>query len=139
VAGGDTRTIVREIYDAYERRDFERVAALLHEDVDWVIYGPVEVFPFAGPRRGRAAVLQAMGAIAEKYALESYKPEIILVDGERAAVLSDVNFKQRATDRTLRFRVANFLRLQDGKVIEFREFANTFDLVQQALGRELQL
>ena len=54
-------------------------------------------------------------------------------------MLSDVYFKQRATNRTLRFRVANFLRLQDGKVIEFREFANTFDLVQQALGRELQL
>jgi ketosteroid isomerase-like protein len=139
VAGGDTRTTVLEIYDAYERRDFERVAALLHEDIDWVIYGPTEVFPFAGSRRGRAAVLQAMGAIAEKYVLESYKPEIILVDGERAAVLSDVNFKQRATNRTLRFRLANFLRLQDGKVIEFREFANTFDLVQQALGRELQL
>ena len=80
-----------------------------------------------------------MGSIAEHYLLESYKPEIMIVDGERAAVMSDVSFKQRATDRTLRFRVANFLRFQDGKVIEFREFANTFDVVEQALGRELQL
>ncbi len=139
MAESDTRATVRELYDAYGRRDFERVAALIHDDIDWVIYGPVGVFPFAGPRRGRAAVLSALAGIAELYSLESYTPEIILADGDRAAVMSDVSFKQRATNRTMRFRVANFLRLQDGKVIEFREFANTFDVVEQALGRELQL
>ena len=51
--------------------------------------------------------------------------------------MSDVSFTQRAIKRTLRFRVANFLRFQDGKLIEFREFANSFDVVDQALGREL--
>jgi ketosteroid isomerase-like protein len=132
-----THAVVDSLYDAYERRDFERVAALLHDDIDWVIYGPVSVFPFAGPRRGRAAVLQALAGIAEQYALESYKREIIMVEGDRAAVMSDVSFRQRSTERTLRFRLANFLRFEDGRVIEFREFANTFDVVEQALGREL--
>ena len=61
------------------------------------------------------------------------------MDGDRAAVMSDVNFGQRATERTLRFRLANFLRFQDGRIIEFREFTNTFDVVEQALGRELPL
>ncbi len=41
-----------ELYDAYERGDFQRVAAPIHDDVDWVIYAPLSVFPFAGPRRG---------------------------------------------------------------------------------------
>jgi ketosteroid isomerase-like protein len=80
-----------------------------------------------------------LGAIAEEYTLQSYKREISIVDGDRAAVMSDVNFTQRATGRTLRFRVANFLRFQDGRVIEFREFSNSFDVVEQALGRELRL
>jgi len=61
----------------------------------------------------------------------------MVVDGDRAAVMSDVAFKQRSTSRTLRFHLANFLRFRDGKLIEFREFANTFDLVEQALGRML--
>jgi hypothetical protein len=47
VSEGDTRAIVRELYDAYGRRDFERVAALIHDDIDWVIYAPMSVFPFA--------------------------------------------------------------------------------------------
>ena len=139
MSNGDTRATVVALYGAYARRDFEQIAAAIHDDIDWVIYGPVAVFPFAGPRRGRAAVLEAMAGIAQVYSLENYKPEIMIVDGDRAAVMSDVSFTQRATNRILRFRVANFLRIQDGRLIEFREFINTFDVVEQALGRELQL
>jgi ketosteroid isomerase-like protein len=137
--GEDNRATVNELYGAYERRDFDRVAALIHDDIDWAIYAPVSIFPFAGPRQGRDAVLQALSGIAAEYTLQSYTREITIVDGDRAAVMSDVNFTQRATGRTLRFRVANFLRFQDGRVIEFREFSNSFDVVEQALGRELRL
>ena len=135
----DTRAIIRELYDAYGQRDFERVAALIHDDIDWMIYAPMSVFPFAGPRRGRAAVLEAMAAIAKAFALESYAPEFMIVEGDRAAVMSDASYRQRTTSRILRLRIANFLRLQDGRLIEFREFINSFDAVEQALGRELRL
>src|SRR5271166_2688517 len=104
------RERVDALYDAYGRRDFERVASYIHPDIDWVIYAPVSVFPFAGPRHGRAAVLTAMAGVAEAYVIENYKPEVVIVEGERAAIVSDVGFTQRATKRLLRFRVANFLR-----------------------------
>src|SRR5262245_19348016 len=132
-----TRAIVTDLYAAYERRDFERVTALIHDDIDWIIYAPMQVFPFVGHRSGKAAVLEALAGIAKDYQLESYVPKVMVVDGDRAAVMSDVTFKQRATNRTLRFHLANFLRFRDGKLIEFREFANTFDLVEQAIGRML--
>jgi ketosteroid isomerase-like protein len=134
-----TRELVTRLYAAYAARDFDQVAAALHDDIDWIIYYPVSVFPFAGQRTGRAAVLQAMADIAGLYMLDSYKIEITIVDGDRAAVMSDVSFIQRATKRVLRFRIANFLRYRDGKLIEFREFVNSFDVVEQALGRELSL
>lgn len=133
------RETVRDLYAAYARRDTARVAAMIHDDIDWVIYGPISIFPFAGPRHGRLAVLAAMAEIGEHYRLESHDVEILLVDGDRAAAIADVSFIQRTTNRTMRFRLANFLRFQDGKLIEFREFANTFDVVEQVLGRELQL
>jgi ketosteroid isomerase-like protein len=80
-----------------------------------------------------------MAGIAADYILENYQVEITIVEDDRAAVISDVSFTQRATNRLLRFRVANFLRFQDGRLIEFREFSNSFDVVEQALGRELNL
>ena len=127
------------MYSAYGRRDFDRVAELIHDDVDWIIYGPMQIFPFAGARRGKTAVLAALGGIAKDYQLERYEPKVMVVEGDRAAVMSEVAFKQRSTGRTLRFRVANFLRIEDGRLIEFREFANSFDLVEQALGRFIEI
>ena len=138
MAESDTRVLVRDLYDAYGRRDFDRVAALIHDDIDWVIYSPMAVFPFAGPRQGRAAVLAVMGEIAIVVALESYNPEVMIVDGARAALMSGVSYRQRATDRVLRLRIASFLRWQDGRLIEYREFIDSFDAVEQALGHELQ-
>ena len=134
-----TRAIVEEIYAAYGRRDFDRVAALIHDDIDWMIYGPIQVFPFAGARRGTVAVLEALGGLAKEYQLERYQPKVIIVEGDRAAVMSEVAFIQRATNRTMSFQVANFLRLEGGRVIEFREFANSFDIVEQALGRFIEV
>jgi ketosteroid isomerase-like protein len=134
-----TREVVIDLYDAYERRDLDRVAELIDDDVEWIIYAPMQVFPFAGYRRGKSAVLRALAGIAKDYELKSYVPQVVVVDGDRAAVMSDVAFMQRATERTLHFHLANFLRIQNGRVVEFREFANTFDVVEQALGRTLPL
>jgi ketosteroid isomerase-like protein len=139
-----TRAVVRELYDAYGhdaygRGDGERVSALIDDDIDWVIYGPMDVFPFEGARRGKAAVLETLAAIAKEYELKRYQPETVIVDGDRAAVLSDVSFVQRSSGRMLRFRLANFLRFRDGRLVEFREFSDTFDVTQQALGKLLDL
>jgi len=132
-----TRDLVTDLYAAYARGDADRIAELIDDGIDWIIHGPMQIFPFAGHRRGKMAVLEALGALAKDYVLERYEPRSMLVDGDRAAVMSDVAFKQRATGRTLRFHIANFLRFRDGRVVEFREFANTFDVVEQALGRML--
>jgi len=132
-----TRAVVRDLYDAYARGDDQRVAALIHDDIDWVMHGPVQVFPFVGPRRGKTEVLAALAAVAKDYALERYEPEVVIVDGDRAAVLLNVAFTQRATGRMLTFRMVDMLRFRDGRVVEFREFSDTFDVVEQALGRWL--
>jgi ketosteroid isomerase-like protein len=134
-----TRAAVKTLYEAYAAHDLERVAAVIHDDIEWIIYGPVQVFPFQGPRRGKAQVLDVLGAIAKDYELERYVPEIVVVEGDRAAVMSDAAFLQRATNRTLSLRLADFLRFHDGQLIEFREFTDTFDAVEQALGKWLDV
>src|SRR4051794_30515534 len=98
-----TRAVVEDIYSSYARHDFQRVAALMDDDVDWIIYGPMHVFPFVGARRGKAAVLEALGGIAKDYLLERYVTNLIIVEGDRAAVMSEVGFRQRSTSRMLSF------------------------------------
>ena len=48
-------------------------------------------------------------------------------------------FVQRTTGRILSLRLVNFLRIQDGRMIEFKEFSDTFDVVEQAMGAWLEV
>ena len=135
----DTRATIIELHDAYRKGDVERVAAVIHDDIDWIIHGPVRIFPFEGPRRGKQQVMEVLAAIAEQFELKRYDHELLIVEGERAAVLSNTAFEQRSTGRVLSLRLVNFVRVQDGKIIEFREFSDTFDVVEQAVGSFLQV
>ena len=136
---GETRATLKELYSAYREGNAERVAALIDEDIDWCIYGPARVFPFEGPRRGKAQVIDVLAAIGAQYELKRHDQEIMVVEGERGAVLSQVAFVQRATGRTLSMRLINFVRVRNGRIIEFREFSDTFDVVEQAAGTWLQV
>jgi len=135
----DTRTTVIELHKAYLAGDAEKVASMIHDDIDWVIHGPAHLFAFEGPRCGKAAVLETLAAIGQQFELKRYEQELLIVEGERAAVLSQTAFVQRATGRTLAMQLVNFLRVVDGKIIEFREFSDTFDVVEQAVGAPLRV
>ena len=134
-----TRETLNDLYRAYREGNAERVAALIDDDIDWCIYGPARVFTFEGPRRGKAQVIDVLAAIGEQYELKRHDQEIIIVEGDRAAVLSQVAFVQRATGRTLSMRLINFVRVRDGRIVEFREFSDTFDVVEQAAGSWLHV
>lgn len=134
-----TRKLVRQLYDAVGRGDLTAFAALIHNDIDWIIHGPIEIFPFQGPRKGNAAVLEVMEGIGRLYKLKRHEPEIMVADGDRAAAFVSIAFEQRATGRTLTFRIVNFMRFENGLLIEFRELSDTFDMIQQALGRLLKV
>lgn len=131
-----TRAAVTDFYGAYVRGDIDRVASSVGDDIKWVIYAPRGLFGFAGPRRGKDAVLKTLAAIANDYALESYVPKIIMADGDRAAVVSDVRFTQRASGRVLNFRIADVMRLdEEGRIVEFEEFVDSVDVAEQATGQ----
>ena len=135
----ETRETLAALLQAHRRRDFTGFAVLLHDDIDWIIHGPIEVFPFAGLRRGRPAVLQALALMGLSYSLHDYEPDFTIVEDDRAAIMADVSLTQLATGRLLRFRAANLIRVAGGKVIEFRELADSFDQAEQALGRLIEL
>lgn len=127
-----TRAIVEQLHEASERRRRARrgVHSRQHR---LVIYGPARIFPFEGPRRGKAQVLEVFSAIGSQFELKRYEPEIIFVEGDRAATMVRTAFEQRTTGRMLSLRLVNFLRIQDGQVIEFKESSDTFDVVEQAM------
>ena len=132
-----TRTALEDLLDAFRTGDNDRLAACYDDDINWLFHAPVSVFPFAGARRGRVEVFKGFAAMYELFRLVDYQVCVKLVDGDRAATLSESQMVQRATGRTIRSRIAGFHRFSDGRLIEYRGFVDSFDAVEQVLGREL--
>jgi len=139
VSSESTRAIIEDIIDAYQRGDNDRFAARVHEDIDWLFHAPVSLFPFAGVRHGKAEVFKGLAAMYQAYRPVKYQVRALIVDGDRSATQSEAVMEQRATGRVIHARLANFHRFQDGLLIEYRGFTDSFDAAEQVLGRELGL
>ena len=65
----------RAFHRAINERQSEDLEALIDEEVDWAIYGPIDMFPFLGARRGKAAVLEVIRQIAENVRVHRFDRE----------------------------------------------------------------
>ena len=134
------RAIVEAFYKVYSTRDAEKIGEFLHDDVEWTINGPVDYLRFCGTHRGKAAVLDLIKRqVPAVLRVFSFVPDAIVVDGDRAAMLSRQSSKRAIDGRAISYRVANFIRFRDGKVIENLSLLDSFDAVEQVLGRPLGL
>jgi len=67
----------------------------------------------------------------------TYQPIFVVTDKKAAAIIVTLQLRQRSTGRIIHLLNAHFIRFHDGLIIELREFMDSFDAVQQVLGREI--
>lgn len=132
------RTVVDAFYQAYAARDVAKVAPFLHRNIEWTVSGPMDVLPFCGTFRGRAAVLDLIGRrVPGVLKVFSFVPESVLVDGDQLAMLHRQSGRHGVDGRAISYRVANFMRFEDDKVIANLSLIDSFDAVEQVLGHPL--
>jgi ketosteroid isomerase-like protein len=134
-----TRAALDDLIRAFDLGDHERLAARYDDDIDWIIYAPVTIFPYAGARHGKNEVLACFAMIYQTYSVIKTTVTQKIVDGDRAATITETQLVQRETGRTIRSRMANFMRFRDGKMIEYRGFTDSFDTAEQVLGHEIEI
>jgi hypothetical protein len=69
----------RALHGAINERQPEDLETQIDDDVDWVIYGPIELFRFLGARRGKAAVLEVCRQISENVRVHRFDRESIML------------------------------------------------------------
>jgi ketosteroid isomerase-like protein len=132
------RRVVEAFYEAYAARDPQKVAPFLHDAIEWTISGPVELLPFCGTHYGKRAVLDLIGRqVPAVFRTFRFTSEAMLVDGDHASMLSRQLARRSDDGRVLSFRVANFIRFRDGKVIKNLSLLDSFDAAEQVLGHTL--
>ena len=129
----------RALHRAIKDGQLEDVAAVIDDNVDWAIYGPIDMFPFFGARRGKAAVLEVIGQIAEHVRVHRFDRESILLGVDSAASMMRYSLTALDSDKPISLRLAHFTQFKAGRLTSMRVLVDTFDLVEQTLGRPIHL
>jgi ketosteroid isomerase-like protein len=135
-----SRPVVRAFYQALASRDPIGIARFIDNDVRWTIVGPVDVLQFCGERRGKRAVIELFERVVPAVLdVTAFVPEILLVDGDRAASFSRIVGTLRASGHTISYRCAHFIRFRADKVIECSSIIDSFDAAEQVFGHPIDL
>jgi len=131
------RQRVLNFLDVFYSGDIEGALARCGDDVDFIAYAPVDILPHLGRRRGKAEVREMWKTVHGRYSGMRYEVPIIVAEGDKVAVNIRVYFRKSSNDRIVQFDIAVFYTLRDGRIVQIREFLDSFDLVQQVLERDL--
>jgi ketosteroid isomerase-like protein len=129
----------RALHRAINERQVEDLEALIDEDVDWAIYGPIDMFPFLGARRGKAAVLEVVRQIADNVRVHRFDRETIMLGVDSAASMMRYSLTLLDSEKPISLRLAHFAQFKAGQLRSIRVLVDTFDLVEQALGHPIHL
>jgi ketosteroid isomerase-like protein len=130
-----SRAVHRAINEG-QRGDLE---ALIDDDVDWAIYGPIDMFPFLGACRGKAAVLEVIRQIADNVRVHRFDRESIMLGVDSAASMIRYSLTVLDANKPISLRLAHFAQFRAGRLLSIRALVDTFDLVEQVLGRPIHL
>ena len=123
----------RALHRAINERQFDDIDALIDDDVDWTIHGPVELFPFFGARHGKSAVLQVIRQIAARVRVHRFDREQIMLGVEQASSMLRYSLTVLDTNKPVRLRVAHFAQFREGRLTSMRILVDAYELVEQAI------
>ena len=110
----------RAFHRAINERQLQDLEALIDEEVDWAIHGPVDMFPFLGARRGKAAVLEVIRQIAENIRVHRFDRELIMLGDDQAASMMRYSLTALDSNRAISLRLAHFAQFRDGQLRRLR-------------------
>src|ERR1700760_3034557 len=131
------RQSLLKFLDAFYAGDAETATACCDVEIDSITYAPVELFPHLGHKHGRAWVAEAIKTQQKRYASRKCEIKWIAVDGDNVATLQFLSLTKRNDERVVHLEAAEFYSLRAGRILMHRSFFDSFDFVQQLLGRDL--
>ena len=117
--------------------DVERAVSYYDDEINFIAYAPIELFPSLGQKIGKAAMTQSLIAFRTMYDPIEYALTSLVAEGDRVAVSLDISLPARDTGKVIKTSFANFYTLRHGRIHIYRQFLDSFDAVQQRLRADL--
>src|ERR1700688_668343 len=116
----------RALHRAINERQHQDIEALIDEDVEGPIYGPIDMFPFLGARRGKPAVLEVLRQIADTIRVHRFDRETLMLGVDSAASMLRYSLTLLDSNKPISLRVAHFAQFKAGRLAAFAVSSLTF-------------
>jgi ketosteroid isomerase-like protein len=120
--------VVQDAYAAFGRNDVPGLLNHMTEDIDWQMFGPQEL-PTGGPRKGKPEVSRFFKEVGETWNFEKFEPRQFIAQGDMVVALGFYSGTAKSNGRTFGSEFAHVFTVRNGKVVKFREYTDTANLV----------
>lgn len=127
----DDVELVRRGYEAYARRDFAAVMALLDPEIEVV---QTELLPWGGVHRGLEGAGTFFRLLAE-HTDAMPEPASYIPAGSDVAVVGRLRGRARASGKPIDLDIVHVWTLRDGRAVRFAAYIDTPAMLE-ALGEE---
>lgn len=117
--------LVKELYNAFSKRNINALLELLSEDIEWG--EPENPFnPAGGTRRGHNGFIEWLNIGKDAEDILVLEPKKFLCDFDSVAVLGYMKCKAKTTGKIYESDFVHFVVIKGGKIVKFQEFFDTY-------------
>ena len=84
-------------------------------------------------------MIDVLMQVADNFRLNKFDREVTVLGEDCASTLVKCSLTTNDNDKSISIRLANFVRFSKGRLARLRVVMDTFDLVEQTLGRTIHL
>jgi uncharacterized protein len=127
--------VIKDAYAAFQRGDIKTILDSLDENVVWQgVIGTEGVLPQSGVRRGRAAVAEFFKQVGDTTDFTEFTPETFVAQGDIVVGLGRYSAKLKPSGGTMSSSWVMVFTLKNGKVIDFKEYSDSAQMVRAYKG-----
>ena len=117
--------LVKKLYAAFGKGDLGYILDACSATIEWEYVGPAAI-PYGGRYTGKQGVEQFFARLGQTCDLKKFEPRDFVAQGDNVVVLGYEEGIVRPTGRSFQTPWVHIFTIQDGKVMRFREFADSY-------------
>jgi uncharacterized protein len=117
--------LVQKLYAAFGRGDLAYILDACSTNIEWECVGPTAV-PYGGRYAGKQGVEQFFARLGQACDLKKFEPRDFVAQGNNVVILGYEEGIARTTGRSYQTSWVHVFTIQDGKVMSFREFLDSY-------------
>ena len=117
--------LVQKLYAAFGRGDVGYILDACSANIEWEYVGPTAV-PYGGSYAGKQGVEQFFTRLGQACDIKKFEPRDFVAQGNNVLVVGYEEGIARPTGRSYQTEWVHVFTIQDGKVVRFREFADSY-------------